>query len=154
VLERFANPYIKHLLLSISLNSVSKFKTRVLPSITGYIKKQGTLPKRLVFSLAALISFYNGKNFSNGAITGARGSETYSIMDDEPVLKEFESLYAAHGSKSADDAQAIVTAVLKKTDWWGEDLTALKGFSKAVTDALYAIWKDGMKAALESAVKE
>jgi len=153
VLERFANPYIKHLLLSISLNSVSKFKTRVLPSITGYIKKQGTLPKKLVFSLAALIAFYNGRNFSNGAITGSRENETYSIMDDESILKEFESLYAAHGSQSADDAKAIAAAVLKKTDWWGEDLTALKGLSDAVTDALYAIWKDGMKAALKTAVK-
>jgi tagaturonate reductase len=50
VLERFANPYIKHLLLSISLNSVSKFKIRVLPSLTGYLKKRNAAPGNRLFS--------------------------------------------------------------------------------------------------------
>ena len=58
VLERFANPYIKHYLSAISLNSVSKFKVRVLPSILEYIKRYGKTPKTLVFSLAKLIEFY------------------------------------------------------------------------------------------------
>jgi tagaturonate reductase len=58
VLERFANPYIKHYLSAISLNSVSKFKVRVLPSILEYIKRFGKTPKTLIFSLAKLIEFY------------------------------------------------------------------------------------------------
>ena len=58
VLERFANPYIKHLWQSISLNSVSKFTARVLPTITDYVKKNNILPKSLVFSLACLIEYY------------------------------------------------------------------------------------------------
>lgn len=58
VFERFNNPYIKHLCASISLNSVSKFKVRVLPSLLEYIKRTGKNPENLVFSLAKLIEFY------------------------------------------------------------------------------------------------
>ena len=58
VLERFANPYIRHLWKSISLNSVSKFTARVLPTITDYQEKNKSLPKPLVFSLACLIKYY------------------------------------------------------------------------------------------------
>ena len=58
VIERFSNPYIKHYLSSIALNSVSKFKVRVLPSILEYIKRYGKTPATLVFSLAKLIEFY------------------------------------------------------------------------------------------------
>ena len=58
VMTRFANPYIKHMCQSIALNSVSKFKVRVLPSILEYEKKYGKAPKTLLFSLAKLIEFY------------------------------------------------------------------------------------------------
>ena len=62
VIERFGNPYIKHYLSSIALNSVSKFKVRVLPSILEYKKRYGKTPETLVFSLAKLIEFYkNGE---------------------------------------------------------------------------------------------
>ncbi|PSM57348.1 tagaturonate reductase, partial [Clostridium diolis] len=61
IIERFQNPYVKHYLMSIALNSLSKYKTRDLPSLTEYLKRKGTLPKKLVFSLASLIEFYKGK---------------------------------------------------------------------------------------------
>lgn len=58
VITRFSNPYIKHYLASISLNSISKFKVRVLPSITEYIKRFNKMPEALILSLAKLIEFY------------------------------------------------------------------------------------------------
>lgn len=58
VIERFANPYIKHYLSSIALNSVSKFKVRVLPSILEYVKRYDKMPETLLFSFAKLIDFY------------------------------------------------------------------------------------------------
>ncbi|HBN04178.1 MAG TPA: tagaturonate reductase, partial [Bacteroidales bacterium] len=66
VLDRFRNPFIKHYLMSISLNSMSKFETRVLPSILEYKNRKNELPKKLVFSLASLIYFYKGDR--NGEI--------------------------------------------------------------------------------------
>ena len=58
VMVRFANPYIQHKCQSIALNSVSKFKVRVLPSILEYEKKYGKTPRTLMFSFARLIEFY------------------------------------------------------------------------------------------------
>ncbi len=58
VITRFSNPYIKHYLSSIALNSVSKFKVRVLPSILEYINRFGKMPETLIFSFAKLIDFY------------------------------------------------------------------------------------------------
>ena len=94
VLERFANPYIIHLLMSISLNSVSKFKTRDLPSLIGYYNKFGKLPKYLVFSLSALISFYQGTEFEGAALKGNRNGETYLINDNPEYLAKFAELYS------------------------------------------------------------
>jgi tagaturonate reductase len=156
VLERFANPYIRHLLLSISLNSVSKFKTRVLPSLTGYIKKRGTFPDALVFSLAALIAFYDGGGNAEGGLTGKRGDEAYPIKDDEAVLKRFAALYA-DAVKSGDGAQEVAArkvahGVLASADWWGEDLTLYAGLEDALAAHLAIIRKDGMKSAIKRVI--
>ena len=62
VVERFGNPYIKHYLSAISLNSVSKFKVRVLPSILEYIKRYNKMPETLLFSFAKLIEFMKNHN--------------------------------------------------------------------------------------------
>ena len=95
VLERFSNPFIKHLLLSIALNSVSKFKARVLPTILEYTEKFGSYPRGLTFSLAALIAFYR----------------TDAANDGEEIMKFMKD--------------ASVADILKREDYWGEDLTCL-----------------------------
>ena len=59
VFERFENPFIDHALLSISLNSVSKWKARVLPSFKDHVASKGELPRLITFSLAALFAFYS-----------------------------------------------------------------------------------------------
>ena len=91
VITRFKNPYVKHALLSISLNSVSKWRARCLPSFLGYIEQKKTLPAHLTFSLAALMAFYTGSEIRDGALIGHRGEEEYRIMDDAAVLEFFAS---------------------------------------------------------------
>lgn len=152
VLERFANPYIKHLLLSISLNSVSKFKTRVLPSLTGYIAKTGKLPPVLVFSLAALIAFYKGGSLAGRELRGSRNGSAYPIQDDEEVLKRFAGLYAETKDDDPAGAQKITRAVLGSTDWWGEDLLAYAGLPDAVSACLGAIRRSGIRKLIEGLV--
>ncbi len=61
VINRFRNPFIRHQLLSISLNSMTKYVTRILPQLLAYVGKYHALPTRLTFALAALIVFYRGK---------------------------------------------------------------------------------------------
>ena len=92
VLERFSNPFIKHLLLSIALNSVSKFKARVLPTILEYKEAFGRYPQGLTFSLAALIAFYR----------------TDAANDGEDIMKFMKS--------------ASVEEILAKSEYWGQDL--------------------------------
>ena len=150
VLERFANPYIVHLLLSISLNSVSKFKTRDLPSLLGYVKKEGKLPVVLPFSLAALISFYEGTEYEGTALVGNRNGEKYLINDSPEVLEKCASLYMASYKDNIEKAEKIAKAVLSETSWWGEDLTAVAGLEAVVAKHLENIWTNGMTKAIES----
>ncbi len=96
VLVRFANPYIKHYLSSIALNSVSKFKVRVLPSILEYIKRFNKMPETLMFAFAKLIQFYR----------------TDMTNDDEEIVKFMKT--------------ASVHDILAREDYWGEDLTRLE----------------------------
>ena len=84
VLERFSNPYIRHLWTSIALNSVSKFTARVLPTITDYIAAQGSLPKPLVFSLACLLKYYreNEVNDTPAAVEFLKTHKTDEILSN------------------------------------------------------------------------
>ena len=110
VLDRFRNPYLEHALMSISLNSISKFKTRVLPSVIEFIKRKEALPERLLFSLASLITFYSGK----------RGDEAITLKDDQSVLDFFSKNWMAVNASELT-VEDFVNTVLSNTDFWGED---------------------------------
>jgi tagaturonate reductase len=141
--ERFGNPFIRHELLSIALNSVSKWKVRVLPTVKDFIAGRGEAPDGLAFSLAALLWFYRG-HMVEGAYMGQRTAGAYPIRDDAPVLATM-----AAGWESGDPATAAAR-LLADAALWGEDLTALPGLLLKVTTGLQAIAAGGMKAALRS----
>ena len=52
-MERLKNPFIDHMLIDITLNSVSKWRARVLPSVRDYLNKYGELPQGLVLFCGA-----------------------------------------------------------------------------------------------------
>jgi len=128
VFDRFANPHIKHFLLSISLNSVAKFKARVLPSILEYHKRMGKLPQNLTFSFAALIAFYKGTEIRDNALIGVRDGEEYKIMDDMPVLEFFKNQW------QSGDIKTVVENTCANTAFWDVDLNQLPGFAEKVTE--------------------
>ena len=129
--DRFANPYIKHKLLDIALNSCSKFNARCLPSLLGYVEEKGVLPKCLTFSLAAFIKFYQGE-WKDGVYTGTRKDGTqYPLRDDESVIRFFADAW------SENDAEGTAAAVLSNKDFWsGKDLTEVPGLKDAVAGYL------------------
>jgi hypothetical protein len=86
---RFENPYVKHALLAISLNSVSKWRARCMPSLLSYVEQFGMLPACLTFSLAALMAFYSSTEMREGKLIGYRNGEVYRISDDAAVLEFF-----------------------------------------------------------------
>jgi tagaturonate reductase len=148
VFERFSNPFIKHALLSISLNSVSKYKARVLPSLEEYVTTKGKVPPRLTFGLAALIAFYRGTTIRDGALIGQRGGKEYLIKDDLPILELFAKVWTGFDSSRASIAKAADT-ILQKKEWWGKDLRTIPGLADAIAANLDAILNKGMTAALE-----
>ncbi|MBR5497669.1 MAG: tagaturonate reductase [Clostridia bacterium] len=105
VLERFANPYIRHLWKSISLNSVSKFKARVMPTINDYIEKTGDAPKTLLFALGCLIEYYK-----NNEVSDDKAAVDFIRDNDIPAILSAENLWGASLEKYAD----IVTEAIEK----------------------------------------
>lgn len=142
VIERFENPYIKHSLLSIALNSVSKWRARCLPSLLGYIEEFKTLPEHLVFSIAALMSFYSGKELQSDSLIGHREEEEYLIKDDNDVLEFF----AANADKPAIE---FAKAYLGNSSFHGQDLSIIHGLSDRVAEYLDNIRKYGVRKSLE-----
>jgi tagaturonate reductase len=153
VIERFANPFVEHQLLSIALNSVSKYRTRILPTVRDHVRLGRGLPLRLTFALAALLAFYRGRELRDGALVGRRGDVPYRICDEPAALEALRAAWAAAGDAPAPSSAACLTlarTVLARADLWGGDLTAaLPGLDAAVADHLHAITGSGARAALE-----
>lgn len=146
VSERFNNPFIDHALLSISLNSTSKWKARVLPSFKGYVEKFQTLPKCITASFAFYIQFYRGKELTDAGLVAMRpAGNSYTVSDDRFVLEFF------HDHRE-DSAEELAHAVCTNLDFWGEDLSLIPGFETAVVETLKDIETRGayevMKACL------
>ena len=141
VITRFKNPYVKHALLSISLNSVSKWRARCMPSFLGYVEQFKTLPKHLTFSLAALMAFYTGSEIREGALIGNRNGEEYKIMDDASVLEFF-------AANSGKDAKEFSATFLGREDFFGQDLNSVSGLTDCVSAYLEDIRKLGMREAI------
>jgi len=136
VTERFKNPYIDHELLSISLNSTSKWRARVLPSLKGYYQKYQTLPKRITASFAFYIAFYNGTSLTENGMKAQRIGNEYFVKDDLDVLEFF----IEHNKLPAAD---LVKTICQNEQFWGEDLSLIKGFVENVTKYLQIIQSKG-----------
>jgi len=147
VFERFSNPFIQHSLLSITLNSISKYKARVLRSLERYVELRGELPKRLTFALAALIVFYRGTEIKDGALIGHRDGKEYPIKDNQPILEKFALLWSAFDG-SAAGVRTLTDAVLEQKEWWGKDLHTIPNLSAAVAEYVNAILTKGVVAAI------
>lgn len=143
VIDRFKNPFIDHQLLSISLNSTSKWKARVMPSLLGYVKKYNKLPECITASFAFYIKFYQGQELTEkGLVAHREDKEEYIISDDRAILE----FYLAHKDDSVEE---IVKAVASNIDFWGQDLTLIKGFEQAVVKYLNDINSKGAYAVMK-----
>ena len=140
------NLLIDHALLSIALNSTSKWKARVLPSLKGFVEKTHTLPACITASFAFYIAFYQGRRMADDGLAGIRGEEEYLIKDDRSVLEFFEK-------HKDDNAAALAHAVCQNSDFWGEDLTLIPGFESSVTQYLTEIHEKGAYEVMKSCLK-
>ncbi len=142
VIERYENPFVHHLLMSIALNSVTKFKTRDLPTLLQNVEA-GKTPKHCMFSLAALIAFYRG----------VRNGEAIDLKDDAWALEFFKNEWANFdGSKEA--CTKIVKDFLGLEKHWEQDLNKVPGLTDFVSNALYEIETNGMRKAVTNVCGE
>ncbi|MGG7521980.1 tagaturonate reductase [bacterium BS0013] len=138
VTGRFRNPYIRHQLLSIALNGMTKYRTRILPQLLAGQKAKGKLPARLTFALAALIAFYRAE----------RNGERYPVQDDAHWLVRYQQLWEQHHDKQIG-TRDLVQAVLSLSEHWEQDLTQISGLVDQVTLDLDAILLKGMRSAVK-----
>ncbi|WP_144556472.1 tagaturonate reductase [Bacillus pumilus] len=132
VWDRFCNPFVQHQLLDIALNSVSKFRTRILPSLLDYVELKKQLPMKLVFSLSSLIYFYR--------------AHAEKIKDDETVLAFMKEAF----EEEKQSNEAIVAKVLSCESLWERNLiTDIHDLVHAVADQLTFIQEQGMRAAVQ-----
>ncbi|MBQ0070664.1 MAG: tagaturonate reductase, partial [Spirochaetales bacterium] len=146
VQDRFNNPFVNHELMSISLNSTSKWKARNLPSLLEYVEKNGKLPQCLAMGLAAYIAFYSNDiqdPNEKGLVAKRAKGNTYIISDDRWGL----DFYYAHTNDSVKD---LVHAVMTNTDLWGQDLTKALDFEAVTVKNVEMIRNEGAKAAYAS----
>ncbi|HEA30071.1 MAG TPA: tagaturonate reductase [Leeuwenhoekiella sp.] len=129
VLDRFRNPFIKHQLASIALNSISKFKVRVLPSLLAYEEKCNRLPIHLTFGLACLIRFYKGE---------WKGREL-PVNDDETIVEKMNEIWKLKEHKK------VAEATLQTMDFWGEDLSKIDGLVEKTGQALQLMDAEGIE---------
>jgi tagaturonate reductase len=151
IFERFKNPYIDHKWLDISLNSISKFKTRVLPSLVQHVEKMNKVPKYLSFALAALIHFYHGTELEEAKLTAERNGEKYLIRDDKEVLEYFVDIWSEFDNKEINLSE-LAKSVLANRDFWDSDLNQLEGLTDSLITNLNMIEKDGMKASIKKII--
>ncbi|UII31817.1 tagaturonate reductase [Fulvivirga ulvae] len=129
VFDRFRNPFIKHQLSSIALNSISKFKVRVLPSLLEYNKLNNALPVNLTFSFACLLCFYQGTWMD----------KKLPVQDDRDILDFFTKVWLA------DNIKEVVHKSLKNEALWGQDLSKVEGLEYMLTMALEEIMSNGIE---------
>lgn len=142
VCERFENPFIDHALLSICLNSVSKWKARVLPSVLDAVNS-GTVPHCLIFSFAALCHFYISGQDTGKQIPHGR-SDPYKISDSKEVLDFFAE------NRLSDDT---VLKFASHTAFWGMDLTGIPDFADLAKQYFDAVTDRGILPVMEEAIR-
>ncbi len=139
ILERFANPYIRHQWQSIALNAMSKWETRNLPSLQNFVDTYNMLPQKLVFSLAAMIAYFKGE--SDGV--------HYNVQDDEWILDFYKEAWAACDGRPISIYQ-LVEKVLSLDKVWKKDLNQIPNLTITVSHYLFLIQQIGMKRAVKA----
>ena len=135
VMERFRNPFVKHFVTSIMLNSFPKFKTRDLPGLKIFLERKGELPSGLVLGLAGIITYYKG---------GKRGNDEIVLKDDQEIIDLLKNLWA--DGSPMDVAKGVLGAEFI----WGEDLNLIPELTERLSEYLQMIQDKGMNETVKS----
>jgi len=130
VLERFRNPSIRHELRSISLNSISKFKARLLPILLRFARERGELPPRITLAFAALLYSYRG----------------------DKIPRQDEASVSAIFDRAWSDPNRFAADILSETSLWGVDLNAVPELAARLESHIRELESSGPRALLHQLV--
>ncbi len=140
-LDRFRNPYINHLWLSITMQYSSKMRMRVVPVLRNYYSLFNSVPEYMATGFAAYIYFMKAVKEENGIYSGKLKGDFYPIQDDK-------AFYFYEKWKTVK-REMIAASVLRDTSLWGNDLSSLPGFAEAVQEKINEIEELGMAAVID-----
>ncbi|RZM30281.1 MAG: tagaturonate reductase [Pedobacter sp.] len=140
VLDRFANPFIEHLWINITMQYSMKLKIRILPVLLNYYDKFNTAPEHIAFGFAAFLMFMKSDHEKDGLYLRTVNGTSIPINDDSAAW------FYKHGQNN--DGAGYVAAVLQDKDYWATDLSELTGFIDVVAEHYNAIEVEGVVSAL------
>jgi tagaturonate reductase len=144
VLDRFANPFIRHALIDITLQGTMKARVRNVPTIQRYAARFGQAPASLAFGFAAFLLFLRGD------VHADRRARGLSVPADDQAERIRAAWADVRGKPSEGEVGALVDRVLSDAPLWDADLGAVPGFRDAVADYLARMLRDGVPAALRA----
>lgn len=124
VLDRFANPFLNHQWISITMQYTSKMKMRVIPVLLRYFSIYNTVPQNMAKGFAAYVLFMKAVKKNGNVYEGELNGNAYPINDDKAAY--FYELWQKNGEGN------IVNAILSDKTLWDADLSVLPGFTEAV----------------------
>lgn len=146
VLERFANPTIDHLWLSIAVNYSEKMRTRNIPLLLQYFQKNKQVPEKMTIGFVGYLLFNQHLNLQNGQLYGSFNGLSYKIND-----AKVEKLYDNLKNQSIEQ---FVHLILSDISLWGTDLTELNGFKEQVIKSMKNIEEIGVLHYLKAPTKQ
>jgi len=142
VLKRFSNPYICHYLMAISLNSMTKLKTRLLPQLLKYVVQEQALPHMISLAIAGQILFYRG----------VRNDKAIELTDSSEWLSLFSILWGDY--QSTQSTEQVARGVLGATWHWEQDLNEIDGLTAQVSEYLSAMLNGDVETVLTQVLGE
>lgn len=135
VFDRFANPYIVHRLSAIAMNTLSKFRIRLLPSLVWYEGQNQNVPEQLIMGLAGLLRYYKVNRETDGTFTGRDfNGQTYTVSDNVAQLERMAEIWS--GVAAGEELSRTVRHLLAEEIFWGQSLAEWASLADNVTACL------------------
>lgn len=141
VIDRYRNPHIEHLWLSISMQYSAKMRMRNIHTLKKYYQRFGTVPANMALGFAAFLLFLKTKKMEDGKFKGQANNKMYPVTDDNAILFAEKWQHA--------DTDTVVQNILRDDKLWESDLSSLPGFSEAVRDMMYSLTEHGALTSLK-----
>lgn len=142
VVDRFSDQTMNHQLASILMNSSSKVKSRILPTLMD-ARAKGVLPKRLCFAIAAYICLFRDGDGSV-PVKVKHGESFGEFMDDAYASEVMHKAWSVY-QKTEASALFTVKAVLSDTKLWDCNLSSDVDLTAMIARLLHAICSDGIE---------